>query len=549
MVRSAAVEFRILGPLEVRRGEESLRLGGTQQRALLAILLLHANTPVAVDRVIEELWPERPPPTAAHTVRVYVSNLRKLLGRERLVTSGPGYLVQVEPDELDLGRFERLAQEGREALGAGAPERAAARFSDALALWRGEALADFVYEPFAQGPIARLQELRLTTLEDRRDADLASGRHGELVGELQALVAEHPLRERPRAQLMLALYRSGRQAEALEVFQETRRLLVDELGIEPGPALQELERAILRQDSGLAGPAPVVERRTAPPTRSILLAAADEPALDRLVRFAEPLATEPSGHELVLARILPAGSDFASAGSALNERRAKLADRRVAARAATFRSAQPARDLVRLASEQDVDLIVLDGETSFDGRSLADDVGSVLSEAPCDVAILFDREAGLAGPVLVPFGAGKHEWGALELAAWYARALGIRVLLLGTATDDDSGSPDASRVLAHAALALQRLTGVETESLLAHPGEEAVLMAAAQSTLLVVGLPDDWEHGGLGPARTALVTRAAPPTVLVRHGLRPGGLAPGDTLTRFTWSLSGAQRVTARQAH
>jgi hypothetical protein len=225
-----------------------------------------------------------------------------------------------------------------------------------------------------------------------------------------------------------------------------------------------------------------------------------------------------------------------------------LADRQVAARAATFRSARPGRDLVRLASEQDVDLIVLDGEASFDGRDFDDEAASVLSDAPCDVALLFDREARPAGPVLVPFGAGKHEWGALELAAWYARAVEIAVLLLGTAPGEDPGSPDASRLLAHAALALQRLTGVETESVVAPPGEEAVLAAAAQATLLVVGLPDDWEHGGLGPARTALVTRGTPPTVLVRHGLRPGGLAPGDTLTRFTWSLSAAQPVADRQS-
>jgi DNA-binding SARP family transcriptional activator len=535
------MEFRILGPLEVRRGEESLRLGGMQQRALLAILLLHANTPVTIDRLIEELWPERPPATAAHTVRVYVSNLRKLLGHERLVTSGPGYLIRVERDELDLERFERLAQEGREALGTRAPDRAAAWFADALALWRGEALADFVYEPFAQGPIARLQELRLTALEDRLDADLASGRHTDLVGELQALVAEHRLRERPRGQLMLALYRSGRQAEALEVFQQTRRLLVDELGIEPSPALQELERAILRQDSALASETPAVEPRMAAPTRSILLGAADEAALDRLLRFAEPLATGPAEHELVLAWILAAGSPLAPASAALNERRANLAERHVAARAATFRSAQPGTDLVRLASEQDVDLVVLDGEASFDGGRFLDDAVSVLADAPCDVAILFDRDTRPAGPVLVPFGAGEHEWGALELAAWYARALGIRLILLGTTADDDAGRPDASRLLAHAALAVQRLAGVATEALLADPGEESVLAAAAEVALLVVGLPDDWERGGLGDARTALASRATPPTVLVRHGLRPGGLAPGDTLTRFTWSLSSAQ--------
>ena len=243
----------MLGPLEARDGERVMALGGARQRALLAILLLRAGEVVSVDRLIDELWGDEPPATAAHTIQVFVSRLRKALeqgGFSRLRTRAPGYVVDLEPDELDLARFERLVERARGEI-ATSPQAAAATLREALALSRGPALADFAFEPFAQAPAARLEELRLATLEERIDADLACGRHTELVGELEALVREHPLRERLRGQLMLALYRSGRQAEALDVFQAGRRALVDELGIDPSPALQRLERAILQQDASL----------------------------------------------------------------------------------------------------------------------------------------------------------------------------------------------------------------------------------------------------------------------------------------------------------
>jgi DNA-binding SARP family transcriptional activator/tetratricopeptide (TPR) repeat protein len=253
------VEFRILGPIEVRDGERVLPLGAGQQRALLALLLLRANETLSRDRLIHELWGERPPSTAAKALQGHVSALRKLLERERvrgdpgrvIVTRGSGYELRLESEQLDLAVFERLRGEGMEALARAEPERAAARLREALALWRGPALAELAFEPFAQAEIARLEELRMATLEDRLEADLASGRDGELVGELEVLVRRYPLRERLRAQLMLALYRAGRQADALQVYQATRRTLVEELGIEPSRPLQELERAILTQDPSL----------------------------------------------------------------------------------------------------------------------------------------------------------------------------------------------------------------------------------------------------------------------------------------------------------
>ena len=220
----------------------------------MAILLLHRREVVSVDRIADELWGEQPPDTATKTVQVYVSRLRKALGEGVLVSSGGGYVLEADADQVDADRFERLATEGRAALDRGEPPGAAKTLAEALDLWRGPPLADFAYESFAQNEIARLEEQRLVALENRVEADLALGRHAALVSELEALVAEHPTRERLRGQLMLALYRSGRQSEALESYQDARRTLEEELGLEPSPELQQLEREILTQDPAIAAP-------------------------------------------------------------------------------------------------------------------------------------------------------------------------------------------------------------------------------------------------------------------------------------------------------
>jgi DNA-binding SARP family transcriptional activator len=251
------MDFRILGPLEVHDAGRPLVLGAGKQRALLAILLLHANEVVSADRLIDELWAGSPPGTAAKALQVHVSQLRKALMPKagdrghRLHTRAPGYLIEVGAEELDVQRFERLTAEAARALAAGDAERAAAAYREALALWRGPPLADVAYEPFAQAGMARLAELHSEAVEGRIEADLAAGRHRQLVGDLEALVQEHPSRERLRGQHMLCLYRSGRQADALEAYRAARSALVEELGIEPGPQLRALHRAILRQDPGL----------------------------------------------------------------------------------------------------------------------------------------------------------------------------------------------------------------------------------------------------------------------------------------------------------
>ena len=314
------MEFLILGPLEVWDGGAEVSLGGPKPRALLAGLLLHPNEVVPTDRLIDELWGEDSPEDAAAALRVNVSRLRKALPQDVLTTRSPGYVIRVEPDELDLHRFERLVDEGRSLLARGLAADASERLHDALALWRGPALADFVYESFAQAAIARLEEIRLAAVELRIDADLALGRHDELVGELEALVAEHPLRERLRRHLMTALYRSGRQAEALDAYQDARRALVDELGIDPSPALQELERAILRQDPSLDVEAPAHAGVREVAERSILVAIAHEKHVDALLAVAELLVRNPP-RVMILARLVSDAAELGSASAWLEERR------------------------------------------------------------------------------------------------------------------------------------------------------------------------------------------------------------------------------------
>jgi DNA-binding SARP family transcriptional activator/DNA-binding beta-propeller fold protein YncE len=256
----AGVAFSLLGSLEARVDSERLPLGGARQRSLLALLLLHANEPVSRERLIEGVWGAERPSTIAAALNVHLSKIRKLLaaagGDAALVTEPHGYVLRVDPERLDLHCFERLAREGREALVAGNPEEAAATLDRALALWRGPPLDELALDASVDAALGRLRELRLSAFEDRFEAGLATGRHIELAAELEEFVREHPLRERARAQLMVALYRSGRQSEALQAYRDVRMLLAEELGLDPGPELQRLEKAILVQDASLAVSAP-----------------------------------------------------------------------------------------------------------------------------------------------------------------------------------------------------------------------------------------------------------------------------------------------------
>jgi DNA-binding SARP family transcriptional activator len=540
------MEFRILGPLEVVDGGRVLDVGGARQRALLAILLTRANQVVPRDTLVDALFGEEPREAATNLVQVYVSRLRKALEPERerrsggsvVVTRAPGYLIRAGPDELDLHRFERLAEEGRRALAAGDAAEAAARLREALELWRGPALADFAYEEFASVESARLEELRLAAVEDRVDADLALGEHASLTAELGTLVAEHPLRERLRGQLMLALYRAGRQAEALDVYQAGRRELVDGLGLEPSSMLRELERAMLRQDPQLDAPdRPVPERLDG---RALLVLSKDDAGLDALLAFGVPLAASQRPHDLVLARLVGGDAALRDEARALNERREALAGAGLAARACAFTSQDAAGDTLRLLREQRIELLLtgLDDEASI----AAGDLGTLLERAPCDIALLAGSTAHLRddGPVAVPFGGAEHDWAALELGAWLAASLPASLLLLGPVAEPERGQRDASRLLARASMIVQRIVGVAAEPMLTEPGARPVLEATAEARALVLGLSQGWREKGLGASRTTIAAESPVPVLLVRRGVRPGGLAPDETLTRFTWSLANA---------
>jgi DNA-binding SARP family transcriptional activator len=523
------MEFGILGPLEIRDGDREVRVAGGKQRALLAILLLHANEVVSSDRLIDDLWGEEPPASGATALQVRVSGLRKALGSRGavIVTQRPGYLVRLESGQLDLNRFEALVSESDGAE----PSIAAAKLREALALWRGPPLAEFAYESFAQGAIGRLDELRLVALERRIEADLELGRHRNLVGELETLVAANPLRERFRGQLMLALYRSGRQAEALEAYAAARVALVEELGLEPSRALQELEQQILRQEASLE------PSRPGAPIRSILVASFADEGLEALLTLARPLARH-STRDLIITQVLiPA--DLTATTRALHQRREALLADGYSARTAAFTSTRPGEDIVRLATEQDVDLLLMSAGHGL----LEDDVARVvLRSAPCDVALVVAREEPTpAGPVLVPFGGAEHDWTAIELGAWLARAEEVPLRLAGPHED----GRDASRLLASASLAVQRALGVAAEPLLIAPGPDGLLAAAEEAAVVVVGLSDRWSKDGLGRTRAALASQATSPVVIVRRGLRPGGIAPPQALTRFTWTVGSAASASS----
>ena len=735
---AARLEFGVLGPLEVLRGGEPITPSAAKQRALLALLALNANSVVSADRLIDEIWGEDAPATAQSALQVHVSQLRRVLEPKRaqrsayevVVTRPPGYVLRVAPEQLDLRRFERLVGEGAQALADGRADTAAETLRGALTLWRGPALADLLFEPFAQVPAARLEELRLAALEKRIEADLACGRHAELVVELQELCATHPLREGFAGQLMLALYRCGRQAEALDVYQRARSTLVDELGIDPGPALQRLEREILIQDPGLdlaqeparlpsgfftlvftdvedstlllhrlgerygtlladyrhlvresfsarggrevdrqgdgfffafehvrdaalaaveclraiarhAWPegeevrvriglhtgapslvddgyvgmdvhraariggaahggqillslqtaqvlmeeslpdvelqelgshelkglrepealvqlavpgltaefppprASAVARPAPVPRRAVLVVSEGGGSFGDVVALAEQLVVGEHPHELVLAQLLdPAeGERLAEVAASLGEQRQELEALGGTARVSVFTSSTYAEDVVRLASRSEIDLLLTPGPAGIlrDG-AMDDTLTTLLRQILCDIAFLVrSKTEGWScreGPVLVPFGAGEHDWAALELGAWFAGTGSRPLQLLGTVAESESGRRDASRLLADAGLLVQRATGVAPVPRLVAPGHQAVVEATAEGGLLVIGLSERWGEEGLGMTRWAIARSAPVPVLFVRRGLRPGGLAPDVSATHFAWSVT-----------
>jgi len=486
------------GVLEVEENGRTLALGAPKQRALLAALLLAPNRPVSVDRLVDALWGVDPPANAANALQYHVSQLRKLLG-DAIATQESGYLLRVEPDQLDALRFERLLADGEHA--------------EALRLWRDEPLRELTDDAVAQAEARRLDALRLTALERRIEAELALGRHAELVPELEALVRAHPLHERLSGALMRALYGAGRQADALDVYRRTRETFIDELGIEPSPALRELEGAILRQELGPSRPV----------SHAILLLSGDED----LLAIAAPLAKRPP-RELILVRFVADG-ELGPATSALAAERTALVERGVSCRVAAYTATDAGTEAARLAAEEAIELVL--------ARAHEPVVSTLLEHLSCDVALLAGAGGTAGGPIVTPFGGAEHDWTAIELAAWLAASLGTTLRLLGTEADPDRGRRDASRLLARASLLVQQVVGIVTEPVLIPPGDRGVVDASRGARLVVVGLSDRWRDEGIGALRSSVAAEAHAPVLFVRGGERSGALAPSQTLTSFAWTL------------
>jgi len=543
------MDFRILGTVEVWDGGRALEIRRPKELLLLAVLLLHANELVPMERIVDELWPLAPPAKPAEAIQELVYQLRKQLERERergsvLRRVGDAYGIVVPRGSLDVQRFERLFRQGEESKREGDLQRASSTFAEALAIWRGPPLANVACEPLtaSRSEAARLEEVRLNAVIERIGVDLELGDDGELIGELLTLVADHPLDERLRRLLMLAFYRAGRQADALEVYRQTRATLDAELGIEPGRPLRELEQMILRHDPALdpgLHDSVADGAAAAPGERSIVVAAFASTELEPLLAVAEPLGRSQLARELVIALIVrPTGESLEPAIASVTEQRTRLLERGTPVRAAAFSSPAPAEDLVRLAKREDVDLLLMPaGPDLAEHGTLSPESGAVLAEAPCDVGLVTPSRRGPAGDfVLVPFGGLAHDWAALELGAWAATAMGLPIKLVGVHERAADGR-DSSRMLADASLLLQAFLGISAAAQLVRPGPAEILEASDNAALLVAGLPDRWRQDGVGATRTELARSARAPVVLVRKGSRPGGLAPRES-TVFAWSLT-----------
>ena len=526
------MEFRILGPLEVVDEGRAVQLGGAKQRTLLALLLLTPNRPVSIDHLIDAVWSGDPPTTASNALQYHVSQLRKVLGEGApIVTQEPGYLIRLGPGQLDLLRFEQLVEEAERAD----PARASELLGEALGLWRGEALAELADDALSQPEAQRLEAARLAALQRHVDADLALGHHAQLVPELEALVRAHPLHEGLVGALMRALYGVGRQADALDVYRQTRQRFDTELGIEPSPSLRELERAILRQDSELARDQPASAGLP-----SILVLVGDDRRLPDLVAIAEALAAG-SGRELILVRFTAGSGELAAATASLAAQRDALAARSTPCRVAAYTAAEAGAEAAVLATEQAADLVLTEAPQELLGDgSLDEPFASLLERTPCDVGLLTAGTGEADGPVVVPFGGAEHDWSAIELAAWLASSLGTTLRLLGTEADPTHGRRDASRLLARASLLVQQIVGIVTEPRLIQPGDTGVIEAAADARVLVVGLSERWRTDGIGAVRTTVAKAAPAPVIFVRAGSKARGLAPSQTMTRFTWTQAAA---------
>jgi DNA-binding SARP family transcriptional activator len=550
---STDLDFWVLGPLEVRRRGVRVPITAAKPRMALAALLLGRGQTLSDDALIDALWGPRPPASAGKTLQVYIWQLRDLLdpdrdsrGSDLLVRDPGGYRLAVEAAVIDLHRFETAWEQARTMAGAGDPRQAATLLRGALATWRGEPLGDLMYERFFEADVARMIEMRLSAHEDLIDAELASGGGGALVPELKRLSRLHPLRERLTAQLMVALYRSGGQTAALDVYEVTKQRLSENLGIDPSPALQAVWRQVLRQDGAL-----LAQAASEPAGSSVFSRRGSLLAVHAGSRGVGPLALAAAGligrdphRDLIVACTVSDVAEDPDLRGALEEMRSVcsfLGDDGVAPRFAAFTSPDAGRDVQRLVQHHGVDLVLADGRRALRGEDAREGlVDALLSSVHTDVALVVaEPSAGdepSATPVVVPFGATDHDWAALELGAWIASTHGVPLQILGRRQLPGFQDGDASRLLAEASLLLQRIAGLQPEPVLIAPGPDGVLEAAAGARMLVVGLRSDWRENGLGDVRLTIAKRCPCPALFVRRGILPGVLASPRALTRLAWS-------------
>ena len=507
MIAEQTMEFRILGPLEVVEDDRPIALGGPKQRVLLALLLLTPNRPVSVDRLVDVLWSGDPPATAANALQYHVSQLRKALpAGTAIVTQEPGYAIRLEPEQLDLFRFERLVAEAEGAD----PSDASRLLSEALDLWRGEPLAELADDVLSQAERQRLEAGRLSALERRLDAELAVGNHAQLVPELEALVRTHPLHEGLVGALMRALYGAGRQADALEVYRTTHQTFDTELGIEPSPSLRDLERAILRQDPDLS-----LEQPPSGHQRSIVVLIGEESRVTGLLEIAEALAAG-SGRELILVRVVHGSDELAAATASLAEQRAAVAARGIPCRVAAFTAAEAGGEAAVLATEQAADLVLSEAlQLPLGDGPLSEPFASLLELTPCDVGLLTAGTGVSDGPVVTPFGGVEHDWSAIELAARLAASLGTTLRLLGTEADLTLGRRDASRLLARASLLVQQVVGNRHRAVSDPAGRGRRDRSGSGCAHARDRLSDRWREEGIGrseaPSQTLRLRRSSSP--------------------------------------
>ena len=393
------LDIRLLGVLAVTRDGRHVDLGGPKQRAALAVLALDTGHVVSTDRLIEGLWGSAPPPSALNTVQVYISRLRKALGEDVIELHRTGYRLCVASGELDLHRFERGWRGGVDAIEADHGDEAIQLISQALSEWHGDPLQEFLYDEFAATDIARLAEMRLHALEDLFEARLRAGRGADLVPELDPLVRANPTRERLRGALMLALYRAGRHADALSAYRDFREKLADQLGIDPSPALSQLERRILNHDPTLvpagasvaADPAAAVNPVTALAMRRSLLVVDVTDAVDWLADVALSLCGGAPDHEIVATQLLPTqqAARLADVTGRLASLRARVSSSGGQIRVAAFTSSDPAADAARMAAQEDIELVLCDGRATLRGEaSRAGVPDQLIADAPCDAGLV-----------------------------------------------------------------------------------------------------------------------------------------------------------------